>query len=278
MSEVKIYPASDFDFKKRPVSYSTMKHILKSPLHFSYNWTHRKPPTKAMIFGNLVDCLLFQPELYEKKYFIMPDINRRTNKGKAEYALLMEEMAEEKQTAVTAEDIERAKKIVESIKTNPKTRWLYEATISVQRKLLWTDSKTKIPLIGYLDAEAEKESKAIIWDLKVTTDASEEAWIKQAFNFDLHVQAGTYWRGYAQNTGKFADFYHVVAEDKEPFAVNCFLADSKFMELGKQQYRKALDKIKSCIDNDTFDEGYEFLNETGYSGLTLPGWALKQLD
>jgi len=274
----KKYPLSDFDFVKRPVSYSSLKHMLKSPLHFAYNRMHRKPPTDAMIFGNLLDCLLLEPETYQDRYVIMPEINRRTNVGKEEYAALMEEMAKNKTTAVKQEDVERAKLIVETIKTNPKTKWLYEATTSVQKKLVWIDKKTGLEVIGYLDGEAEKETKPIIWDLKGTTDASQDAWERQAFNMGYHLQAGTYWTGYARKTGKFADFYHVVVEFNEPFAVNCFLADSDFMELGKKHFRQSLDRVKYCIDNDCFDMGYEFLDDKGYSVLSLPGWAKKQLD
>jgi len=139
----KVYPVSDFDFVKRPLSYSSLKHMLKSPLHFAYNRMHRKPPTDAMIFGNLLDCLLLEPEKFKARYVIMPEINRRTTAGKEEYADLMEEMANNRTTAVNPEDVERAKLIVEAVKTNPKTKWLYEATTSVQKKLVWTDKKNR---------------------------------------------------------------------------------------------------------------------------------------
>jgi len=277
MSDTKLYPASGFDFKKRPVSYSTMKHILKSPLHFSYNWYEKKAPTPAMIFGNLVDCLLLQPERFKDRFVFGPEVKKSTKEGRVIWESFMETEIANKQSVIKEEDVEKAKKVVEVVKTNPKTQWLYEATNSVQKKLTWTDKKTGIPLIGYLDADAEKNKKAIIWDLKITTDASEEGWMKQAFNMDYHIQAGTYWRGYAQNTGKFPDFYHIVCEDKEPFAVNTFLASNRFLALGKQQYRNALDRIKHCVDKDCFDMGYEFLNEIGYSQLDLPSWALKHL-
>jgi len=125
-----------------------------------------------------------------------------------------------------------------------------------------------------LDGEAEKEEKAIIWDLKCTTDASLEGWMKQAFNMGYHLQSGTYWTGYARKTGKFADFYHIVCEVNEPYAVNCFRADNDFMELGKKHFREAMDRVKYCIGNDCFDQGYEFLDDKGYSILPLHSFRL----
>ena len=65
---------------------------------------------------------------------------------------------------------------------------------------------------------------------------------------------------------------------KPPYAVNCFRAVGSFVAAGKYDYRKTLDAVKYCMDNDTFAEGYEFLDQIGYSFMDIPVWAKKKYD
>ena len=46
----KAFSREVFDFEERPLSYSTLKHMNKTPLHFSMNWFSKdikKKQTKA---------------------------------------------------------------------------------------------------------------------------------------------------------------------------------------------------------------------------------------
>lgn len=310
MIEEREYAVEKFDFDKRPCSYSSLKHILRSPLHFSHYRFHRKPPTAAMEFGNIVDCLLLTPEKFDSKYhksiskedhpdalFTVADLNAFIEgpKGKdtkpqlIEIALSLDPKVEiwdvikraddnkaEGKTLVTAEQMEAAEAIVHNIKTNPKTKWLLDATHTTQRRLEWKDKKTGLKVIAYLDGEADRGRTPIIWDLKLTADASENKYPRQAADMLYHLQAGTYTTGYIRKTGKFADFYQIVAESKPPYAVNCYKCESDFVDIGKHLYRNGLDRVRYCIDNDSFDAGYDFLDTLGYSDLDLPGYIKKQ--
>src|SRR5688572_24914068 len=75
METEKLFPATSFDFAKRPLSYSTLKHILTSPLHFSDNWHYGKgrKKTDELFFGSLMDDMLFTTkEEFDKKYVVKP--------------------------------------------------------------------------------------------------------------------------------------------------------------------------------------------------------------
>ena len=177
--------------------------------------------------------------------------------------------------------------IVENIKTNPKTAWLYEATIDVQKKIVWTDPKTGIKCIAYLDAisEIERGEKkvSIIWDLKTTIDASKQEYPRHAANMDYPLQAGTYVTGFVmdQRIKKreeilYPEFYQIVAETKDALAVNTFRATNDFVNFGKDQFRKAMDIVKYCKENDLFWMGYEFMDMLGCDELDIPGWMKQQ--
>jgi hypothetical protein len=269
------FPASSFDFEARPLSYSSLKHILRSPLHFSNYRTQPKKKTAALIQGDVTDGYLFIDEkTFKNKYGVMPSFTGTGSKAAKEEFLKNNPGV----NWVKQEVMDNAIAMGDMVKTNPKSAWLYEATTEVQKRLTWRDPKTGLPLIGYLDAVAEKDGKPVLWDLKTTTDASGDKYARDADNFAYWLQAYAYIYAYARKTGIFCDFYQIVVESSAPYAVNTFRCSSDFIELGKQQYRKALDRVKFCIDNDCFNAGYDFMDFTGYDELDLPYYTKKRLD
>lgn len=269
-NEINIYPKSLFDFDKRPLSYSSLKPILKSPLHFAHNWVHgkEKPKSKALKFGSLLDMFLFFPEEFEKAYCIKPKFEGTGARQREK------DWIEDHKTfqLATKEEIDDAKKMAEAIKTNPKTKWLYEKTTNVQLEIRYTDKKTGLKYILRLDAEAEHEGKKIVWDLKSTTDASKEKYEKDAATFNYPLQGRMYCDGYIRKNGHFPDFYQIVCEKGEPYAVNTFRADNTFLEVGKKQFEKATQRVLYCMEHDCFNQGYDFLNDVGYDVLSVPPW------
>lgn len=273
----KRYPKELFDFEKRALSYSSIKHVLRSPAHFAEYWTAPKPPpTPALLFGGLVDCLLFTPEEMKVRYAVSPGFDRRTKEGKAGHELFQSTALNK--LIVTEEDVILAKVIVERIKIHPLSQPLYESCTFNQRKLKWTDKETGLPLVGYLDAGSEIDGQTIVWDLKTAQDASDEEFQRDAGKYGYAIQAHAYSLAYIMNSGTFPDFRFVVAEKEQPFAINVFRPDNRFMEYGKKIYRKALDRIAFCYENDCFDLDYDFMCTPGYNQLSVPGWLLKNAD
>lgn len=268
------FPRELFDFEKRALSYSSMKHILKTPAHFAEYWTAPRPPqTQALIFGSLIDCMTFTPEEFDVRFVISQGFDRRTKEGKAAYELFMATC--NGRMIVDAEDIELAKKLASRVKEHPLSKPLYDSCTNVQLELKWSDKSTALPMRGYLDAVTEIEEQTIIWDLKSSEDASHEQFERDCVKYGYPLQAYAYCNAYIKNRGVFPEFRFVVVEKSTPYAVNVFRPDNKFMELGKAMYRRALDRIKFCHDNDCFDVDYDFMCSNGYNLLSVPGWALK---
>lgn len=289
----KKYPASLFDFEKRPLSYSGLKPMLISPLHFAHNRMNPKAPTDAMIFGNVLDCLLLTPEDFDTLYIVADKPNMAASKKNAvqieAYLKLVESVRIEnekieskwlRKNVIDSSMKKEAEILKEKILASKRFQRLYEATTSVQKSYAFTDKKTGFKVIAKFDAVAEIDGKAIVWDLKSTVDASKEDYPKQAVNMDYPLQGGTYLTAYLHNTGKFADFYHVVAEKTEPYGVNVFRAPNDWIEKGKQDLRLCLDRVKFCMDHDCFDMGFEYINVESdtllYDELFLPGWAKRK--
>ena len=60
-------------------------------------------PTDAMRQGSLVDCLITEPQNFDRKYVVAPKCDRRTKAGKAEWADA-QELARSKCAELIAED------------------------------------------------------------------------------------------------------------------------------------------------------------------------------
>lgn len=262
------YPASSFDFEARPLSYSSLKHILTSPLHFADNWHHGKSRKKTddLFFGSLVDDLLFFPDEFNKKYTVKPKFEGTGARTREK------EWKDENKSMqfATNEQIREAKIMAENIKTNPITKWLYEATTAIQQTMIYTDKKTGLKFICKMDSVAEFKGRTIIWDLKTAADASNEQYQKDASKWGYPLQGHMYCNAYIRKSGKFPEFYNIVAEKGDPYAVNNFRADATFMQVGKKQFEIAVERILYCMEHDCFNQGYEFMNIQGYNILSVP--------
>jgi len=287
------------DLKKRPLSYSSLKYFLTSPLHFCHAW-HRKRfflPTPAMQFGSLVDCLMLTPENLEKEYMVIPKINKRTKAGQEQWKEIQETMKEKDLEPITEEDLIIATAMVKAAYENPMSKRLLDNVTRTQRRCEWVDKKTKLPMISYTDAEGEIDNRPFILELKTMADAEMDVFARSCINFNYPLQAGTYFTAFMSITGLVPDYYYLIMEKpkigdvteeaitlddrmKTPIAVNVGLASSDFIQLGRQQYRRALDGMANCIDEQNFHKGYEFraIEDDLYNTLDLPGWAKKELS
>jgi ribosomal protein L17 len=303
------FKSSDFDFNKRKPSYSTLKHILKSPLHFALNWFAPKVKTDAMEFGSAFDCMLFDGEDAFLEKFVVSEVG--INKGSKESCLasveLLEKVADQekikdikrtishtdkvseirqyidelitiqKKSIVTNERFEQLQSLCNTFKNHPVAGKFYNNLVSVQRRMEWKDAQTGFEMVGYLDGETDFDGNYCIWDLKLTNDASTDGFMRNAMKFGYHIQAASYWNGYIQNTGRIVPFYFIAVEP-DTGAINVMLCDNNLMDLGKFDYRNALDRLKYCNDNDCFNEDYMFMQSAGYNSLTAPGWELKRME
>ncbi len=103
--------------KERPLSYSSIKEFQKSPRHYlEYINTQRTAPTDATKLGSMVHCMILQPNLFNEQFVIAPDVNKRTNAGKEEWATFCSQHADK--TVVSNEDYEHASRLASGAMAN----------------------------------------------------------------------------------------------------------------------------------------------------------------
>lgn len=138
------------------------------------------------------------------------------------------------------------------------------------------DSATKIvvPVKALIDLVPRIGSpyQKCIADLKTARNAAPGIWGRVCFEDDLHVQAAWNMDLYVAATGEDrTDWLHVIVENRHPYEPARRIMESKFRELGRNQYLNALQRYCRCLATGYWP-GYDD------EGDTLEGWGWTYLE
>ena len=254
------------EYRENPaVNKSTLWEIRKSPAHYKWAVENPSEDTPALKMGRAIHMAVLQPEEFPDTYAVMPDgIDRRTKEGKAAWAAWCEE--NDGKEVLTKEELDTCMTVAKSVLNNSNDMLLWCQT---EVPLFWDDPRTGIRCKCRVDAMKETDDKFIVIDLKTTTDASTDAFTRDAVRYGYAVQAAHYINGIEANKlnhGKPIEWWFIAAEKKGPYAVNLIRADDGFIEDGQFKLMGLMDKLDDCMRVDEYP-GY------GTNTITMPAWA-----
>jgi hypothetical protein len=265
------------NLKDRPLSYSSLKEFRKSPKHYvKYITSDRKPPSPEMILGNAFELRLYSfaaddLKLYQDGIHIYTKPNLRSNAGKEEWEAI--KTAGEGKIMIDEEQAKTVEAMLLSMQEYPEMVEYVKSIRKTQVKLSWTDRKTGMPFIGYVDAEANAFDSDWVFDIKVTKDADPDAFQRAAFNWDYQQQIATYAEGYHKTQFRFPNFAFLCFDYNEPFNCSVIFVESKVLEEAREEWRRTVQAFKFCMDEELFHQGYEFrLQSMPYFSLRKPGY------
>ena len=204
--------------------------------------------TEAMAVGRAFHVYILEPELFDKEVVILPEINRRTNDGKAEYARFLTEHS--LKTIISIGDMANIREMRLAIERHPLASKMIKDGISEQT-VIWTDNETGLPCKARPDRIPD--GKGVLVDLKKTRDASAHGFQSSVVKYRYAQQAAMYIDGIMHATeGKkmYDAFAFIAVEDKEPYRTEVYTLNLSFLAWGYAEYRQLLKLERECRDNN----------------------------
>lgn len=246
------------------MSASGAKKILRSPAHYRLMRTKPSPPTAAMEFGTVVHCGVLEPDLLSSVVCIAPDVNKRTNAGKAEFAAFQE--ANAGRIVMSLDDYDRAMRCVDAVRAHPGAAKLLVGA-EVEGSLFWRDARFDVPCKVRYDAR----NHGGLVDLKTTEDASPDEFARTIVNFKYHVQGAHYVSGAEHVLNESPKFFAFIAVEKEePHGVACYALPGNAILAGAYLMNKALERYQQALAAGAW-AGYPDTIES----IQLPRYALR---
>jgi hypothetical protein len=281
----RIVQMSNEEYHARPeVSKSDLALFARAP--YLYRW-HKldgapKDSTDAMDVGSAAHLLVLEPDLFQDRYYVLPDGVRR-DKRTAEYKGHLQ--AAGGKEVLRQSDMLKVYGISKALLADPAASRLLEkrggcpgaANHTIEHAIFWTDEETGIELRCKPD---DMRDDGVILDLKTSADAEPEAFSRKAFDFFYDVSVAQTSAGYEAVFGdKPAEYVLICVSTEPPHLISCFttfeLFDGlqSFHSVGHHRWRNLLRRFAKCERDDHWP-GYQ----RGIEPMRVPAYELKRLE
>lgn len=260
------------------VSSGGLREMLESALRYKtlvYDG-FAKEPTSAMMKGTMVHEAILEGRKFLGRYVVAPDFIEETmrEQGWTERPGATKKEVQTKKKAWFAEHVGR---LIVTQQQFDEVRWMLDSLLGNDDVMaVFKDCTTEVagyyidPKTGILcrvKPDSITRDGAIISDLK-TTRRLKTFW-KQIWDERYDFQIVNYGEGAQEINRRKVEFHaFVVVENVSPFESAVFVADPMMIEIAQTDYRTALDRMKTCIDNNKFPRRY-----IGFQPIALPGYA-----
>lgn len=246
------------------ISNSGLSLVARSPAHYAFR-AHRDP-TRAMAIGSAFHAALLEPERYAKEWMVVRGVNDRR---KAEYKDAAKQYGGDK--ALTDSEGSSVEVMVEAIMANRDAREILESPGYSELAAFAVDPETGVFIRAKFDRITE-DGRVI--DLKKTQDCRERPFQQSVYKYRYHCQEAMYSHVYELAAGKpLEQFSFLAVEEQPPCANILWTLDSLAKDVGRREYREALNHYAQC---DATGEWPTYAESSGL--LSLPEWVLMQYD
>ena len=259
-------------------SASQLKKIASTSLaHFKFERENPKEPTQALIFGSAYHTLILEPEKFKEEYFTLdrdampkPESDFRNSENKA---WKERELAKnEGKIFLSNEDWITLFGMKEALEKYPNFMFLLSNGVA---------EESYFAEIGGQGVRVRPDyvSKFGIVDLKTCTDASPEAFGRDAAKLKYLIQASLYTDVVtAFRDGDELPFFFLAQEKTAPYIPQMYRVPSYLIEAGRAQYEEILRALFTAQTTDVWG-AYEGLEANdGIRDLAFPVWALKGVE
>lgn len=251
------------------ISKSDLDLLAKSPylLKLKKDGKYQSEASPSQILGSAVHKLVLEKDDFINEFAIEPNLDKRTKDGKAEYNEFLAKNSHK--IIIKSDEFEKADLIANSVLE-------MKATANFLK-----DGKAEQSYFSEIDGVKVKcrpdfynENLGLIIDLKTTSDASPNGFMKSIANFNYHIQTAFY-SDILRSLGKKVNkFLFIAVETKEPYLVGFYELDEAAIEKGREKYKELLNLWKWCVENDCYFQYGDFKDGkfNPVKTLNLPAW------
>lgn len=200
--------------------------------------------TPAFIIGRAIHCFVLEGEqAFNAEFVVAPEINKRTNAGKEEWAQFQAD--NEGKGIITPADLEQITEINNAVHGHPLSRHMLKGGIS-EVTAFWIDEATGFQCKCRPDRIPDG-NKGVIIDLKTCEDASEQGFQRSIVKYGYYQQAAWYVDGVNKAGGKdFDTMAFIAVEKKPPYRTEVYVLDDEFIKAGRSQYEHLMQLEMKC--------------------------------
>ncbi len=175
------------------VSKSWLDRVAKSPLHLRQYLDTPHVQTLALTLGSAVDCLVFEPEMFDKLFVRSPRVGKSTKAGKAEWAEAREDAKATNRIIIEChlktDHFDDCRLMADAIMSNPLMKEILQDGVG-QAVFIAQD-----PLTGLrrkCKTDNYHEGSNAVCDLKTAVNASPYEFARSIASYRYHVQDSYY--------------------------------------------------------------------------------------
>lgn len=245
------------------LSFSALKHMNESPLH--YQCARENPPadTDSLVLGRYVHTAILQPDLLSVDYAVFD--GRRS--GKAWTAFQRENAGK---TILRRSDLNEAEDMIRSVRAHPEVRRLLsDPSAEIERPIFWTDAATGIACKGRPDYVSRPAR--VIMDLKTSRSIDARRFGHDIARYLYHAQLAWYADGIDASEGWAPERFLLVAVEKSaPYDVAVFELSEDAITVGRELAQSLILRLKECMDADHWPGRYP--ERFRLDASNLPPW------
>lgn len=254
------------------VSQSQLKLLAKSPAHLKHAIEHPKPDTPDQILGTIAHVAVFEPDRLESCCWVKPANYQsgKTGEWKKWNGNATEckdwIAARQDRPIISQDDYTRVLALRDSVHRHPAAALALTSNGKAEQSLFVEDPDTGLQLKCRADFLTGNSDV----DLKTCVDASPAGFAKAVANFGYDIQASMTLDICALLGLGIEHVIFIAVEKEPPYAVGVYELDHRALEVGRNKYRRLLNKYLLCVSEDrwpAYSPNVEY--------LALPVWAEK---
>jgi hypothetical protein len=242
------------------VNWTTLKHLLKSPAHYSYHLTQPPEDRQTLMLGRAFHTAVLEPDRFPLDYAVYTGGDRRGREWEAFSA------ANSGRTILKEKEYAEAIRMRDAVRAHRRAAQLLSHG-TPELAITWPDPHTSVVCKARLDYLHHPG----VVDLKRTASLDARRFANTAADLGYHIQLALYRRGIAALTGVEATeipVWIVAVEGVPPHDVGVFRVDPGALATGDETVTTLLDTLVRCRRTKRWPGRYP--DEVDWH---LPGWA-----